>query len=362
MTYPIEDISSQQALDGLNYVLSGPSGLGQDFQGFASYEPAWLTSNFRVPYTSQGYIRRAEGVSGETTITITTGMTGIAVGMSVTGPGIGAAAVVNSIAGNVVTLSVANTADLFDYFVTFSPAVIPNLYVPPISLGTSTLLDPYTWRYDFAAPEPTPPFVPGNNIFVSGVTPSDYDGGFTPIGVVECTTDYVIARTTSGYPDPGPGTGGTVTLDNTVNYPNDFFVISTDCNLKVTVTGGTDRVFISSQLTNTISYTATTTSDLMYVVTITRYAGAPNFDPVNPGFYFEPQERITERRYDFTGLSGTGTLAPVETIFSTFVDQGLAPGYYWYILDVAFERKSGDIQVTKSELGLRSMTAQVVKA
>jgi len=361
MTYPIENIASSQALDGLNYVLSGPSGLGQDFQGFQSYAPAWLTTNFRAPFTTPGLIRLAEGVSGQTTLTITNGVQGIVIGMTVTGPGIGAAATVTAIADNVVSLNVANTADLYDFYVTFAPAVIPRVYVAPIALGPSAWLDPYTWRHEFLVPEAAPPFVPGNNITVNGVTPSDYNGGYTPIGVVECTTDYVIARTQSAFPDPGPGSGGTVDLYNTTQYPSEF-VLSTDCNLKVTVTGPTDRVFISAQLLNTISYTATGSSDLLYTVSINRYFGEPNSDPVNPGFFFIFEERITERQYTFTGLTGTGTLSPVETIFSTFVDTGIDAGYYWYILDVSFQRQSGDIEVTESEFGLRSMTTQVVKA
>jgi hypothetical protein len=360
MTYPLENLNSSQALDGLNYVLSGPSGLGQDFQGFQSYAPAWLTTNFRTPYSAPGLIRLAEGVSGQSTLTITNGVQGIVVGMTVTGPGIGAAATVTAIADNVLTLSAANTADLYDFYVTFAPAVIPRVYVAPIALGPSAWLDPYTWRHEFLVPETAPPFVPGNNITVSGVTPSDYDGGYTPIGVVECTTDYVIARTRSAFPDPGPGSGGTVELYNTTQYPSEF-VLSTDCNLKVTVTGPTDRVFITAQLLNTLSYTATTSSDLLYIVSINRYAGSPNSDPVNPGFFFEFEERITERQYTFTGLTGTGTLSPVETIFSTFVDTGIDAGYYWYILDVSFQKLTGDIEVTESELGLRSMTTQVVK-
>jgi hypothetical protein len=43
------------------------------------------------------------------------------------------------------------------------------------------------------------------------------------------------------------------------------------------------------------------------------------------------------------------------------VDADIAPGYYWYILDINFYRTSGDIEVTTCELGQRSFTAQVVK-
>lgn len=361
MTYPIEDITSQVAVDGLNYLLSGPSGLGQDFQGFSSFSPAWLTGNFRLPYTTRGVLATASGSSGAYTVTVSTSVADIQIGMTVSGPEIGAAATVTAITGNTITLSVANTGDLYGYQIEFTPAVIPSLYVPAIALSSSTWLDPYTWRFDFASTQASAPFVPGNIISVSGVSPGDYDGDYSPIGVVECTTSYVIARTRQGYTDPGPGSGGSVTVYNTTNYPSEFNV-STDCNLKVTVTGPTEQVFISSQLVATLNYIATASSDLLYTVSINRYVGAPNEDPVNPGFFFEFQERVSQRQYSFTGLNGTGALAPQETIFSTFVDTGIPAGYYWYILDVSFQRTSGDIEVTQVELAQRSLTTQVVKA
>ncbi len=142
MTYTIEDINSEIALDGLNYLLSGPSGLGQDFNGFSDYLPAWLTGNFRTPYTQP------------------------------------------------------------------TPA---NLYVLPINLSTSELLDPFTWKFNFATTQSPVPFSVGNGIFVAGVSDPTFDGSYDTIGVVECTTDYVIARTESPYFVSGPGTGGYVT-------------------------------------------------------------------------------------------------------------------------------------------------------
>ena len=288
MTYPIEDINSQLAVDGLNYLLSGPSGLGQDFNGFASYQPGWLTGNFRTPYTD---------------------------------------------------------------------ATLVNVYVAPISLGTSELLDPYTWKMTFASTQASVPFVPGQGIYVSGVTPSDYDGFYNPIGVVECTTDYVIARTSNPYTVPGPGTGGYVLYTVT----NSGILNSTDCNSKITVTGGTDRVFITAQLNNAISYNFGVPSNLTYLVQINRYIGEPNSDPVNPGYIFNFDKTVSQRVYTYTGLTGPDTINQ-ETIFSTLFDSGIPPGYYWYILEVQFDSDDGGfLQVTSSELGLRSMTTQVVK-
>jgi hypothetical protein len=61
-------------------------------------------------------------------------------------------------------------------------------------------------------------------------------------------------------------------------------------------------------------------------------------------------------------LSGTGTLDLVETVFTGVIDSP-TPGYFRYILEVLFEYPPGgtDVQVTTDHLGLRSISAQVVK-
>ena len=293
--YPVEDQTA--ILEGLNYVLSGPGGLGQNFQGFHAYTPAWITGNFRSPFTQ-------------------------------------------------------DTA--------------ASLYVAPIALSTAQWLDPYTWRYNFASTQPEPPFSLGAPITVYGVTPTDYNGSFLSIGVVQCTTDYVIARFPDPFNDPGPGTGGSVYLSQmSTRAPAPIYDLGTDCNGKITVQGGTDNVIISGQLINTLSYTATEASDLNYTVSIYRLRGFPNNDPANPGYVFDvlTQKTIAQRVYSYSGLTGTGTLAPVETIFSTLIDANVPIGYYWYFLEVAFQLtgESGDLEITQSQVGLRSLTAQAVK-
>lgn len=47
--FPVEDQTGM--LEGVNYLLSGPAGLGQNFQGFSAYEPAFLRATFRQPFT-----------------------------------------------------------------------------------------------------------------------------------------------------------------------------------------------------------------------------------------------------------------------------------------------------------------------
>ena len=204
--YPID--SAEGVYEAVNYLASGPSGLGQDFQGFSSYTDGYVTGNFRKPFTYP-----------------------------------------------------TQTA----------------LYVAPIALSTSEMLDDKTWKFTFASAQASPPFKPGNNIYVDGVTstPTDwYNGTYTPIGVVDCTTTYVICQSVVDYPIQSSGTGGTIEYSN-INYS-----MSTDCNARVTVTGAQDRVAVSAQLNNIISYTATTSSDFNYIVRVNRFTGYLNQDQI----------------------------------------------------------------------------------
>ena len=306
--FPVEDQAG--ILEAVNYLLSGPAGLGQNFAGFSAYQPLdpvdyeYMTGNFRVPFSQIG------------------------------------------------------------------PA---ELYVAPVALSNAEQLDSRTIKYTFAgAPLAAPPFSLGNGINVTGITPSTYnsqdltDAGYSifSIGVVECTDTYVIVRTRS----PIVGSLGTYVSGGSANYrltenTIDSFYNSTDCNARVTVSGGSDRVFISAQLTQTIDYEVLSgPTDLSVWVAIRRYKGFTNNDPVNPDYLFDPDGTVSRKIYTFPGLSGTGSLPELETIFTAVIDQP-PPGYYWYILEVLFEYPDDgtDIQVTEDLFGLRSLSAQVVK-
>ena len=274
--FPIN--TPQGVYEAVNYLASGPAGLGQDFQGFSDYNPAYLTGNFRKPFTQP-------------------------------------------------------TAD--------------NLYVAPIALSSSQMLNGHTWKFTFASPQATPPFSPGNNIDVEGVTSSPvdwYNGIYSPVGVVQCTTTYVICQTAKSYPLQSAGTGGYVT------YTNLDYNMSTDCNARVTVTGAQDRVFISAQLDNIISYIVSTGSDdLVYTVAVNRYKGYINNDPINPDYIFDLDSTVALKTYTYSSLSGTGTLALNETIFTTLLDEP-APGYYWYILEVQFTSTGGNAEIGRAHV------------
>ena len=92
-----------------------------------------------------------------------------------------------------------------------------------------------------------------------------------------------------------------------------------------------------------------------------RYVGfLDKSDPGNPIYRFNLEGTVSQKVYQRSGLTGTGTLDEIETIFSTLVDNP-APGYYWYILEVGYASANGTVEVTQSTLGVRSISTQVVK-
>lgn len=297
MPYPITG-NTQEIVDGINYALSGPSGLGQSFAGFSSFDPQWLTGNFRVPFTQD---------------------------------------------------SVA-------------PA---NLSVAPIALNNAQQLDARTIKYTFTTPQVTPPFALGNGLTVAGISPAAYnsqelkDAGnsILQIGVIECTTTYVTVRTVSDIVVPlGTYTsGGSITFSVMDRYRG------TDGDVTVTVQGAQERVFVSAQLDQLISYTVSSAPAALTVYAeIRRYTAFQNDDATNPEFIFDDPETVVSKAYEYTGLTGTGTIPLIETVFTMAIDAP-PPGLYRYILEVYFQTISGTLEVTSDQLLLRSTSAQVIK-
>lgn len=362
---------SDNAVDAINYVLSGPSGLGQNFAGFSGYNTTYLTGNFRFPYTLATTSVNALG--GDTLFTITVdSLDGIKEGYYVTNSsntiGTGAKVAVGGIDYDTreITLTVANTGPVSG-LVTFSEILDASLYVAPIAITTITWVNAFTVKINFAA-QPTPPFALGNNPVVSGNSKAIYNYYYTGAGVIECTTTYAIVKSSRSIANPGTGNGGTVTVTNTLQAPTGTNLppannwIQTDCFAYATVTGATDRVFISAQADQIISYLGTGNSDLRITVAINRYKVRNIGDVANPELRNSFDATIAQRNYLRTGLTGTGTLNNIETIFSTFIDTP-DPGYYVYRLEVLFRvvNTTGSLQITSDKVDVRALSTQVVK-
>jgi len=296
------DLNDSEGLtDAVNSLLSGPSGLGQGFDSFNSNGLSQfdLTSNFRRPYTQ----------------------------------------------------------------LNFGDAHVPrvNIYVAPIALSVSEMLDQQTWKYTFAVPQVgDTPFVPGQNIRISGVANDYYDGRFSVIGVVECTNEYVIARTPGLFDLVSPSTGGTVELENMER------LLSTDCVARATVSGSQQSVIISSQLNIELFADPDYTGSYYYKVYINRYRAVSNNDVTNPDFVFveddepgRPPFTLAYQEY-LIPVTSTSRTHEQETIFTSIIDQP-GVGYYQYFLEVEFVDNSGGNIVTNAILTQRSFSATVFK-
>ena len=49
--FPVEPSDTEGIVEAVNYLLSGPAGLGQNFDGYSTYEPAYLRPSSRRPWS-----------------------------------------------------------------------------------------------------------------------------------------------------------------------------------------------------------------------------------------------------------------------------------------------------------------------
>jgi len=288
-SYPISGGDDQSLLDAINYVASGPSGLGQYNVGFNKSTNAWITGNFRLPYSQTTFART---------------------------------------------------------------------YVKPIALGNSYWLDDLTWRHEFASPQVPAPFAIGNNITVAGVTPSDYDGTYGRVGVVECSTTYVIARASGPYPNPGVvGTGGTVSLEAIYfNDPvvDDYIRVSTDCNGIISVVGGQDFVNLSAFVTsqNALGIQGKviepgSNGAFKYSTQLNRYKAFNSGTAANPQYYYQFDTTVAEQPTDFFLSGGVGQIVKFVIDASSGIKADTTPDGYFATIE-AFQTTTTGVGVNEA--------------
>ena len=307
--YPVQSGSEQATTEGLNYVLSGPGGLGQSFDGTVGSSDVYLTGNFRKPYTQP------------------------------------------------------TTA---------------NLYVPEIDLSKAEMLDSRTFKYTFTTTQAAPPFSNGNGLSIFGFTNNIYNTypssnanrnrNLSQIGVVECTTDYVIiVSVVSTTVQPSETTAAKIFYYSTgidvVDPLNDDNFVTTDGDVRVTVAGGTENVVLGGQALLTLDYICTSPVTFYLVMEIDRYSGFTNNDPTNPDFLFNFDATLAYQVYTYSVAAGTGTIGPINTYFTSLLDNP-APGYWRYFYNIGLGSDATTIpqfQITQATVGLRMLTAQVLK-
>lgn len=294
--FPVELSDDEGQRDALNYLLSGPAGLGQGFSGFSDSSNKYLTINLNPPFTSD--------------------------------------------------LSV----DLnYSYIV-----------------STVERIDSFLIRVNFVYTHPSPPR-PGAGVWAAGLGAfTDYINDYGQlIGVVESTSTYVVIRLTYPMPATSPVSGGTIRMSMfTLNHMARAF--QTDCNAIVTVTGATDRVFISGQTYLTCNFqNLPSTWEAGVEVQITRYKALNDRAISNMSAYtfdYSLDEIVARKAYDPTNLNvdAYGNFI-VDATFTAIVDNP-PPGYYLYTTQVFVGRPpASPIEVGYIILGVRSISAQLVK-
>lgn len=383
--FPVEYASkdSESLVEAINYALSGPQGLGQNFAGFSDSYTAWLKGNIRTPATVAGYTTPAHGASTQTEITVSNPgsiwqndpnvPSKIQVGQYVYGTNIGTGARVDTTYDPsetpwTIPLTVANTGAV-QGAVSFYNLPIPALYVAPITISSIEWIDSRTLQVNFATPTATPSFDLGSLPLITGSTL--YNGLYFGPGVVESTESYVVIQSTVDIFNGGTGAGGTIKLSSTIQattvgvdpgFPSAVYFNATDCGVNAIVNGSQDRAFISSQIDNTISYTALAATDLEYTVALNRYLGIVPTTLTQGAVQYFYDKTIASQSYQYTVAIGSAVLPVEETVFTNVIDRP-SSGYYFYRLDLLFRviNDTGSAEVTISRLGNRSIAVQVVK-
>lgn len=303
--FPVELSDGEGQVDAINYLLSGPSGLGQNFAGVSFVDTETDSNSFFIPTWLTGYYRTPYSI------------------------------------------------------IQGSPKL---LYITPIPFSTIEFLDDRTLRCTFTTPQPNPPFEPGTPVFINNASDPWYDGAYRLPGIIGSTTTDCTIRLSRAYPILPSATGGTIEIDTST-------FLSTDCIARVNVTSVTDRNFIGAQLIipdiqfdviNLDPISNTNTIELQ--IQLNRYKGEINTDPVNPDFVFEFDKQIITRNRRFVyNTTGLKNLSDIETNFISIIDTAPVGLYEYYVEINLIAEVLLSARLIYCKLGNRSISAQVVK-
>ena len=372
--YPVEVSDEEGQVDAINYLLSGPAGLGQNFAGFSSFLEAYLRPTFRQPFVtpltkapipvyssyplsnavacdSTGTPVAPNALTRYVQFTFTTPFTqapyqfGDTVTVSNLVDG-GLPSGVNNAFSLAGTRVATVTTDSYQMY----PATVTGTGLGAY-VGVDLLPDPggaYTTvntEVSVFSLYPGYGYNIGDTLLITG----DLLGGTTPANdltltvtatdsgffndrytVFSSTTTDLIVQTNQEYNWPNYVSGG----DLGRNWMNRL--LSTDCNGRVTVSGPTDRVFASGQCDISFDYDMTMASEFDVVFTIDRGTGFLDRSPGSTDFLFDFFVPITRQIYHFSD-TGPNTVSELSTVFTSVIDGPNLPfGYYWYILDIQF--------------------------
>ena len=267
-------VNTEEGLyEAVNYLASGPSGLGQNFQGFSAYQPAYIRPSSRQPFS----------------------------------------------------LPVSSTLDSSIYL------SVPISNITVVGGNPSALFE-----VTFTTPFADVPFEFGDKLDISGVTETGSDTSFNGTGfpVFSCTTTTVTLGYNKSFSERDWNTyvsGGVIGRDFT-NY-----ALSTDCNGRVTVSSATTQAFVSAQLNLEWEYTCTTATTYNVIARIGRLKGFPTTTAGSNEYIFDDEVLVSKKNNVRAVTAGSGTEVLEAIFTTVLDGPDLEFGYYWYILEVYFE-------------------------
>jgi len=324
--FPLD--TSSNLVEAVNYLLSGPTSSGQNFEGMSEL------GDPNLPYI------------GTPTGTYFTG--------TIVGP----------------YTRDSNTTRYASWSSTDIPVTISGITI----VNDNTLTIAYTLpaNYD-GINQSERPFVEGQLITVTGTTPAVYDQTYQ-ITEAFFGTGTITVISFENHAWTAYTSGGDITW----NYANDNR--PTDCSAIVTVTGPTDRVFISSQATTELGWYDNFGYSGALNITINsrvnRYQAVAKSTLPDSAFPVNGNRIYSGYEWKFDGTLidvpsyipytlGTGpyTHDMGTNIFNNIIDSpGI--GHYWYVLEFYFDNPYSATDayplymLTKN---FRSFTAQVIK-
>jgi len=271
--YPVELSDAEGIVDALNYVLSGPAGLGQNFDGFSDYNPLIIRPTFARPFTLPVDTTLDANWFIELTATATT--------------------VVGGNPSNMITIDFTNVYGWTD---------------PPFQFGDRLRLSGFV---------------------ASGVDPDFWNGTYY---VFSSTTTSVTLYTSGTYTWPTVTTLGGIFRDyvDTLVSTDCLAEVQVDSyTQRIFITAQVEFTYDILFTSLVPPYYTNTTFDI--VVQVNRYKISRN---TNGNQIYSFQQTISQKILSET--YGTPPAGEASAIFTTVIDEKLNFGSYAYILEIAF--------------------------
>jgi hypothetical protein len=235
--YPLDNNSD--IVESVNYLLSGPTSIGQNFEGMSAVGVSVQYGvNLGVTATTQTYLTGMP-ILGPSSVPVSDPP---AVGARYNQPG-------------TVDNQGQTSNDAYPIWNTFPAGLTITNIVPVSATGREITVTFNVFGTGITGASGNP-FVLGQQVVLSGITPSSFNGTYTvkiqpePFTAGQVVLIQDVAETWGTYTS-----GGVIKLNDYALFTSQKFF--TGNQAIVTVTGPTDRVFISSQMNNLILYTYT---------------------------------------------------------------------------------------------------------